>query len=99
MAESLPKLVQIFSAEFDDMCAERHTTGQLKYGQFSFLEKDMINEALAEITDFANYMRYAFIKLRLLQMALASDPRVEALATTEGDITIGVESFHPNSGS
>lgn len=96
MAESVPELIESFSEEFDEMCAARHTTGQQKYGAFTFLEKDMIDEALAEITDFANYMRYMFIKLRLLQAGIASDPRVQAITNDEGIATIGIDSFHPN---
>jgi hypothetical protein len=79
--------------EFDHRTLDRHSVGQMKYGAFSFLEKDMIEEAILEALDFANYMRYAFIKLRMIQMALAEDPRIEKLADGEGNITIGVDSF------
>lgn len=86
-------LINELSEEFDQKTLERHELGQDKYGKFSFLGKDMFEEAILECLDTANYMRYQYIKLRMLQMAIASDPRVAALANTEGDITIGVESF------
>lgn len=81
------------SQEFDAQTIARHEVGQKKYGEFSFLEKDMIQEALFECLDTANYMRYQYIKLRMIQMALASDPRLAQLADAEGNVTIGLNSF------
>src|SRR6201995_2650751 len=78
--EGVLALIKEYSAEFDEQCLNRHTTGQAKYGQFSFLGKDMIEETLAEIVDMANYARYQFIKLRLLQLAMSNDPALRDFA-------------------
>lgn len=58
------------SNEFDDMCEARHKMGAQKYGPGKFLTVDTIEEALMEIVDLANYARYTFIKLRMLQEAI-----------------------------
>jgi len=95
MTDSLDptELMSEFAREFDEKCIERHEFGQEKYGPFSFLGKDMIQEALLECLDTANYMRYQYIKLRMVQLYLAQDPRLAGLADSEGNITIGAESF------
>lgn len=87
------ELMSQLAMEFDNQCMERHVFGQEKYGPFSFLEKDMIQEAIFELLDCANYMRYQYIKLRMIQLYLAQDPRLVGLQDEEGNITIGVESF------
>jgi hypothetical protein len=87
------ELINELSVEFDVQTLERHQVGQEKYGAFSFLGKDMFQEAMNEILDMANYARYQYIKLRMLQMFIAADPRVAGLADDEGNITIGAESF------
>jgi hypothetical protein len=86
-------LINQLSVEFDNRSLERHEFGQDKYGKFSFLEKDMFEEAIFECLDTSNYMRYQFIKLRMLQMMIASDPRVIALADSDGNVNIGADSF------
>lgn len=50
----IPKLIRDLSNEFDDFVLERHETGQKKYGEFTFLEKDIIHETLCELGDIAN---------------------------------------------
>jgi hypothetical protein len=64
---TLTFLVQELSDEFDTVCQERHLKGQEKYGVGKFLEVDSIEMMLEEIADAANYARYTFIKLRLIQ--------------------------------
>ncbi len=86
-------LMNELSIEFDAQSVERHAFGQAKYGPFSFLGKDMIQEAIFETIDTSNYMRYQYIKLRMIQMYLAQDPRLAFLADADGDITIGPDSF------
>jgi hypothetical protein len=96
MSEPMPEMTDLIaqlSVEFEQMSQERHNFGLGKYGEFSWLGKDMFEEAIFECVDAANYMRYQFIKLRLLQMAIASDPRVTKFADDGGEITIGVNSF------
>lgn len=99
MTESLDPsaLMQELSVEFDIQSQERHEFGQKKYGAFSFLGKDMIEEAIYELLDMSNYARYQFIKLRMIQMYLANDPRIVGLADSEGNINIGIGSFKAGS--
>jgi len=96
MSEMHPEpttLINQLSAEFDEQTLKRHELGQDKYGKFSFLEKDIFQEAIFELLDCANYMRYQYIKLRMLQMALAADPAVQQFVDSQGDINIGIGSF------
>lgn len=60
-----------YSDEFDDACRTRHELGTEKYGPGKFLVVDTLQEALDEVADLANYARYTFVKLRLLQDAIA----------------------------
>jgi hypothetical protein len=65
--EELVELLDVYSKEFDALCAERHEMGAEKYGPGKFLTVDTLQEALEEIVDLSNYARYTFIKLRALQ--------------------------------
>lgn len=65
--EELLELLDVYSKEFDNLCAERHEMGAEKYGPGKFLTADTLQEALEEIVDLANYARYTFIKIRALQ--------------------------------
>jgi hypothetical protein len=65
--EVLAEKVADFSEEFDKMCQQRHDMGEKKYGPGKFLNVDTMDEALMEIVDLANYARYTFVKVRLLQ--------------------------------
>jgi hypothetical protein len=89
-------IIQKLSDEFDNFCEDRHTKGADKYGPFKFLGADVIQETLEEIADMANYARYQYIKLRMLQVRLSEDPRIIALANEEDEAVIGIESFRSN---
>jgi len=71
-AQELAGVVFALSEEFDRMTEERHGMGAEKYGPGKFLTVDTIEEALHEIVDLANYARYTYIKLRLLQESIAA---------------------------
>ena len=68
--------MQALSEEFDSTCAERHEMGAEKYGALKFVEKDTFQEMIEEIVDLANYARYTYIKLRMMQdyMAMEATP-------------------------
>jgi len=68
---SLGNLVNMISGEFDHLVISRHNEGGVKYGAFSFMGKNMYEEAAAELADLCNYARYAYIKLRLIEMQTA----------------------------
>ena len=79
--EAFARLIVQVSEEFDDLCADRHKAGSEKYGPGKFLTVDTIQEALDEIADLANYARYTYIKLRLLQESIASQLPEEGIST------------------
>lgn len=64
-------LLQQLSDEFDTSCQARHEMGEVKYGAGTFLKTDTLQHALDEVTDLANYARYTYIKLRLMQLGIA----------------------------
>jgi hypothetical protein len=61
-----------YNREFDDACQERHEAGAEQYGAGKFLIVDTLEEAMFEVVDLANYARYTYIKLKLLQHAIAT---------------------------
>ena len=67
------ELLQQLSNEFDARCQERHEKGAQKYGEGTFLDVDTLEMAIEEVLDLANYARYTFVKLRLLQESLETD--------------------------
>jgi hypothetical protein len=96
--EDFAALINELSQEFDTRTVERHERGEEKYGPFKWLSADLIEELLQELLDTANYGRYHYIKLRMLQMYLAKDERLQNLFDTEGQMYIGVDSFFPAGG-
>lgn len=82
----LIRIIEEASGAFDEMVATRHQEGAEKYGPFKFLEANTLEEAMFELADLANYARYTFIKLWLLN---------EEIAGRFGDrsINIGAGSF------
>ena len=67
---SLPELTQRLSDEFDELCRKRHEQGQKEYGQFTYLEADLVSMIKEEVADAANYLRYLFIKIALMEAAI-----------------------------
>ena len=68
----------------------RHSMGEQKYGPGKFLQANTIEEALFEIVDMANYLRYTFVKLMLLNEQLD-----EMTATQRQEVQeLGPEAFH-----
>jgi hypothetical protein len=55
------------NAQFDQDCSDRHEMGAQKYGEGTFLEKDVMRMAQDEIIDASNYLRYLYIKLELMR--------------------------------
>lgn len=77
----LLETIQNASAEFDKMCTERHERGAQKYGELGFLENDTLTMAIEEVIDLANYARYTYIRIRLIQQ------RLEASNQTPGSFS------------
>ena len=59
--------LQKMNDDFERLMQERHEMGAKKYGPVKFMEVDSLEEATEELVDFANYIRYTYIKVRLLQ--------------------------------
>lgn len=72
-SEELTDMVATAFQQFDQMTVERHLKGQTEYGQYTFLGegKNLIGEAMEEIADASNYLRYLFAKLYILDQVLA----------------------------
>lgn len=89
------------SIEFGNLCQQRHMDGAAKYGAFAFMGKDMIREAGEELADLANYARYAYIKLRLMELTITEN-QAEFDAWRQSMVTEAPErpqhGFTPNGG-
>jgi hypothetical protein len=68
--ERMKALAEEAAQEFDELCMHRHEVGEKKYGAGKFLTIDTLEEALYELSDLANYARYTFIRIRLMQAQL-----------------------------
>jgi hypothetical protein len=89
--EDMTTLLQSYSDMFDALCGKRHEAGAAEYGVFTFLDNDVVRMMAEELADTANYCRMQFIKLMILQSMLEKE--TDKLKDSEGNITIGVESF------
>lgn len=65
--------MQALAELFDNLCLARHAAGQEEYGQLTFMTNDVIRMLCEELADTANYCRYQFIKLMILQDRLAEE--------------------------
>jgi hypothetical protein len=88
-AKTFQDLVDEANATFDQMCVARHEMGQLKYGPVKFMDVNTLKEASEEIIDLANYARYTFIKLYILNQ------QIDKL-TEEAPDLLGPNSFMAN---
>jgi hypothetical protein len=86
-------LLNFFNRELDDKCQRRHFVGQEKYGSFTFLEKDMFEMVGEELADAINYLRYQYVKFKLLELVVAQDPRIQMLMNEEGELNLGIAGF------
>jgi hypothetical protein len=55
---------------FDEVCRARHAMGAEKYGPLDFVSNDVLRMILEELSDVANYARYAFIKASIIGTVL-----------------------------
>jgi hypothetical protein len=79
MSELADKIAE-FSAEFDTKCYERHVAGEDKYGAGTWLTIDTLQHAMDEVLDLANYARFTYIKLRMLQEKLVEFQADQSIA-------------------
>lgn len=71
--DSVAEQIQTASDVFDKWCADRHEEGAEKYGPLKFITANTLEEAMFEIVDLANYARYTFIKLWLMNQKLGNE--------------------------
>lgn len=71
------ELLQKLSNEFDERCQERHDMGEKKYGAGTWLGVDTLEMAIEEVIDLSNYVRFSYVRLRLLQEALGTSKATE----------------------
>jgi predicted negative regulator of RcsB-dependent stress response len=62
-----PALIQSLTDAFDAMCQDKHDMGAKKYGPVKFMKVNSISEAMEELVDMSNYVRYTWIKFALLK--------------------------------
>ncbi|KKK99628.1 hypothetical protein LCGC14_2630830, partial [marine sediment metagenome] len=53
--------------EFFELCERRHNTGADEYGPLKFLDVNLPEFIYEELADFANYARFLYISVRLLE--------------------------------
>ena len=87
------RAIQEYSEAFDKLCQERHDAGAAEYGQFTFLENDVVRMMMEELADTANYCRMQFIKLMMMQHILEEDLAQKGIGNDEGEITLGIKAF------
>ena len=61
------EVINDLAHEFDNFCQARHNAGAAEYGETGFLKNNMFRMIAEELADGANYMRYLYIKIRLLE--------------------------------
>jgi hypothetical protein len=64
------EVMQELSDEFNSLIFSRHVEGAEQYGEFQFLKNDMVRFIAEELADIANYCRYTYMKLRLMEKVL-----------------------------
>ena len=75
--------IQEYSDEFDQKTFERHEQGEQKYGPGTWLGIDTLQHAMDEVLDLANYARFTYIKLRMLQEQIATFQADGSFATAK----------------
>ena len=94
--------LQEFSKEFDDLCQIRHDDGAKEYGPLNFLNVDLPSFIYEEMADIANYSRFLYIRMRLLE-ELCNERGIDLSAAFVGEVRdedelpSGSTSFVPSS--
>lgn len=90
-SEHSTEKLQALSDEYDERCLQRHLMGEQKYGAGTWMGIDTIEMAIEEVIDMGNYLRFTFIKLRLLQEAVQADK--STAKPIEGNEMLGKDAF------
>ena len=97
---TLEERIEQLNEEFIDFCNERSIEGAETYGQYAFLENDMFQYMLEEIADLANYARFTYIKLRLMEetareSGIDMSPSPLGEIRTDHEVPLGASAFTP----
>lgn len=89
------------SLEFDLLTQARHETGYEEYGDLKFLDNELFGMIYEELADAANYLRYQFIKLRLVEEQVNAGgidltPGAFEAVRDEDELSHGAPSFSPS---
>ena len=71
--------------EFFTLCQQRHEQGAKEYGPLNFLKVDLPEFIYEEMADIANYARFLFIRVRLLEEE-ALESGIDLSAGTAGEV-------------
>jgi len=85
-SEITAKLEEL-NKEFFEFCEERQSEGAQTYGPVAFLRNDMFQYMMEELADLANYARFTYIKLRLME-EMANARGVDMSAGSIGEVRI-----------
>ena len=88
MKSALEEALREADASFVSRLQERLEKGEEKYGPLKWLEVDTLEEAMLEVLDLANYARFTYIKLYLLQRASTKAASREPLTDHEGFVPL-----------
>ena len=62
-----PEMLERLNLQFFELCEQRHNQGAEEYGPLHFLDVDLPTFIYEEIADIANYARFLYIRVRLLE--------------------------------
>ena len=96
------EMLEALNLEFFELCEERHNRGADEYGPLNFLKVNLPEFIYEELADFANYARFLYIRVRLLE-EIASERGIDMSAALTGEVrdedevSFGAPSFVPQS--
>ncbi len=93
--------IERHSQEFDLLTQSRHEEGSKEYGDLGFLDNEMFGMIYEELADACNYLRYQFIKLRLVEeqvnaSGLDLTPSAFEAVRDEDELSHDTPSFSPS---
>jgi hypothetical protein len=88
MKSALEEALREADEAFVARLQERLEKGEQKYGSLKFFEVDTLEEAMLEVLDLANYARFTFIKLFLLQRASTKVMEKDPLTDHQGFVSL-----------
>ena len=94
--QELINQLELYNRDFFDLCEERHNQGAKEYGPLNFLDVDLIEFILEEVADIANYARFMYIRIKMLEEA-ARERGINLSTTSTGEVPTDEVSFGSSS--